>query len=94
VPSKFAEDQHFFGSGKANAANALIHANADEAEFAQFWPQSGIGIADCTEFAQPVDWCFTDKERLLSPGQRGRPSTRSPMMLRWICEVPAAIVVE
>ena len=25
-------------------------------------------------------------------GSRGRPSTRSPMMLRWICEAPAAIV--
>ena len=25
-------------------------------------------------------------------GSFGRPSTRSPMMLRWICDVPAAIV--
>src|SRR5207249_6987121 len=25
-------------------------------------------------------------------GSRGRPSTRSPMMFRWICDAPAAIV--
>ena len=34
----------------------------------------------------------SERSRSISAAPSGSPSTRSPMMLRWICDVPAAIV--
>ena len=34
----------------------------------------------------------SESSRSISAASLGRPSTRSPMMLRWICDAPAAIV--
>ena len=69
-----------------------VEAGAGGGELAEPLAREGIG----TDLADPGAQRFLvlgrqEIHRMLRYRSRGRPRTRSPMMLRWICEVPAAI---
>ena len=42
--------------------------------------------------SRSATWSSESSRSIVTAAPRGSPSTRSPMMLRWICDAPAAIV--
>src|SRR5581483_2703852 len=102
--SEFLEHECRFGHAETGAAFVLRQPQGEHAGLGQLPPERSVDTADVGELAHPIhreealehlanailkgDLVIVERE----VHQRGSPRIRSPMMLRWICELPAAMV--
>ena len=104
-PAQLGEDQHRLGHAEREAAARLGQAQLEHAHLGQVAPERAVEPAR-RQLAQLVERDPSLAEGADPGAQRflilvdpeihqrslGRPRMRSATMLRWICELPAAIV--
>src|SRR4029077_4428648 len=106
-PAQLLEDEHGLGVPEPDAALPLGQAEGEDAGVGQLLPEAAVDAGRVGQLTNPLHWeaALAQLAHALLPGELvlgrqevhlagslGSPRMRSPMMLRWIWELPAAMV--